>query len=118
MRPARTKPLQNPFKNRFNDPVTWRLDEMQAHSNVVWPRQRSHGVHGDCGTQAVDGTLRFRDQGTHGGYEGESRRAPSVAIDESFLDRSDAKSDAGMYASVLTFVVVLLASAIVLFRAI
>ena len=32
--------LHNPFKNRFNDPVTWRLDEMQAHSNVV--RERDH----------------------------------------------------------------------------
>ena len=36
MRPARTNSsLNNPFKNRFHDPVTWRLDEMQAHSNVV-----------------------------------------------------------------------------------
>ena len=32
--------LHNPFKNRFNDPVTWRLDEMQAHSNVM--RERNH----------------------------------------------------------------------------
>ena len=31
--------LHNPFKNRFHDPVTWRLDEMQAHANVLWLRQ-------------------------------------------------------------------------------
>ena len=34
--------LHNPFKNRFNDPVTWRLDEMQAHSNVIRERQPKH----------------------------------------------------------------------------
>ena len=33
--------LHNPFRNRFNDPVTWRLDEMQAHSNVMRERDRS-----------------------------------------------------------------------------
>ena len=33
--------LHNPFKNRFNDPVTWRLDEMQAHSNVMRERDRT-----------------------------------------------------------------------------
>ena len=33
--------LHNPFKNRFNDPVTWRLDEMQAHSNVMRERNQS-----------------------------------------------------------------------------
>jgi hypothetical protein len=43
MRPAtRHKPLQNPFQNRFHEPVTWRLDEMQAHSNAIWPHQRSY----------------------------------------------------------------------------
>lgn len=31
----------NPFRNRFNDPVTWRLDEMQAHSNLMRERDQS-----------------------------------------------------------------------------
>lgn len=30
--------LHNPFRNRFHDPVTWRLDEMYAHSNLLWQR--------------------------------------------------------------------------------
>jgi hypothetical protein len=115
MRPARPNSLENPFKNRFNDPVTWRLDEMQAHSGVVWPRQRSHGVHGDCGTQAVRGTVRFRDHASHEANDGESRRPPSVAVDEKFLELSDSVSGAGILASLLALFVVLLASA-VLFR--
>ena len=28
--------LHNPFQNRFNVPVTQRLDEMQAVTNMVW----------------------------------------------------------------------------------
>ena len=118
MKAARPNSLCNPFHNRFHDPVTWRLDEMQAHSSVIWPRQRSHGVHGNCGTQASDGTLTFQDQRPNELSWTESRRAPSVAVDEEFIKRSDAKSDIGMYASMLTFFVVLLASAVVLFRAI
>ncbi|HEY6120820.1 MAG TPA: hypothetical protein VIV66_12740, partial [Pyrinomonadaceae bacterium] len=39
--------IHNPFHNRFNDPVTQRRDEMQAHENVVWLRERNEG------TQAV-----------------------------------------------------------------
>ncbi|HSE32951.1 MAG TPA: hypothetical protein VLA93_15370 [Pyrinomonadaceae bacterium] len=109
MRPARPNSLQNPFKNRFNDPVTWRLDEMQAHSNVIWPRQRTHGVHGDHASPADRRSVRH--------HEITVRRVPSVAVDEKFVERSEATSDVGMYASVLTFFVVLLASAIVLFRA-
>ena len=35
--------LHNPFHNRFNDPVTQRRDEMQAHENVVWLRERNEG---------------------------------------------------------------------------
>lgn len=36
MKPGLTNDLiHNPFRNRFNDPVTWRLDEMQAHSNIM-----------------------------------------------------------------------------------
>lgn len=42
MQPGLTKDLiHNPFRNRFNDPVTWRLDEMQAHSNVMRERDKS-----------------------------------------------------------------------------
>ncbi|HZE69651.1 MAG TPA: hypothetical protein VE135_09025 [Pyrinomonadaceae bacterium] len=33
--------LHNPFHNRFNDPVTQRRDEMQAHENAVWLRERN-----------------------------------------------------------------------------
>lgn len=35
-------PLHNPFINRFNDPVTRRLDEMQSLANMPWPRDRNH----------------------------------------------------------------------------
>lgn len=110
MKAARPNILRNPFQNRFHDPVTWRLDEMQAHSNVIWPRQRSHGVHGDHATPADQRPVRHVASAV--------RRAPSVPVDEKFLELSDAKSDAGLYASVLTFFIVLLASAVVLFRAI
>jgi hypothetical protein len=113
MRPTRPNSLRNPFQNRFNDPVTWRLDEMQAHSNVVWPRQRTHGVHGDCGTQAVRGTVRFGDRVSRDAYGNESRRAPSVAVDEKFLELSDSVSGAGILASLLALFVVLLASAVI-----
>jgi hypothetical protein len=39
MRPAYT--LHNPFINRFNDPVTRRLDEMQCDEYVAWLRERN-----------------------------------------------------------------------------
>lgn len=29
-------PIHNPFHNRFHVPVHSRLDEMQAHTQVVW----------------------------------------------------------------------------------
>jgi hypothetical protein len=90
MRPATTNsPLHNPFKNRFHDPVTWRLDEMQAHSNVVWLQQRKH----------------------------DENDGPSAEINENF-SLSDMKSDGGMYTGIFAFFFVLLASAVVLFRAI
>ena len=42
MKPGLTNDLtHNPFRNRFNDPVTWRLDEMQAHSNLMRERGQS-----------------------------------------------------------------------------
>ena len=34
-------PLHNPFANRFNDPVTRRLDEMQTQEYMAWLKQRS-----------------------------------------------------------------------------
>ncbi|HEY8227282.1 MAG TPA: hypothetical protein VIG25_18565 [Pyrinomonadaceae bacterium] len=76
MRATRQKPLHNPFQNRFHDPVTWRLDEMQAHSNVIWPQRRSHRSN----VQSVG---------------------------------SDSRSN---YASAFAFIVVLLASVVVVFR--
>jgi hypothetical protein len=33
--------LQNPFQNRFHDPVTQRLDDMQSHAYTVWLRERN-----------------------------------------------------------------------------
>jgi len=35
--------LHNPFQNRFNDPVTQRLDDMQSAENMIWLRQRDQG---------------------------------------------------------------------------
>jgi hypothetical protein len=80
--------LHNPFKNRFNDPVTWRLDEMQAHSNV----------------------MRERDQ-----RETYLRASRSKANVQDFVRRSEPKRNGGMFASIFAFIV-LLASVFVLFR--
>ena len=33
-------PLHNPFINRFNDPVSRRLDDMQSYEYMVWLRER------------------------------------------------------------------------------
>ena len=33
--------LHNPFQNRFHDPVTQRLDDMQSHAYSVWLRERN-----------------------------------------------------------------------------
>ena len=80
MRPAtRHKPQQNPFQNRFHEPVTWRLDEMQAHSNVVWPQQRTYNT----------------DRVSNGSTDTQ-----------------------GSFAGAFAFLVVLLACAVVLFRAV
>ena len=76
---TRHKPRQNPFQNRFHEPVTWRLDEMQAHSNLIWPQQRSY----------------------------HNNRVAS-----------ESKDTQGTVAGAFAFLVVLLASAVVLFRAI
>ncbi|PWT93653.1 MAG: hypothetical protein C5B55_04130 [Blastocatellia bacterium] len=35
--------LNNPFVNRFNDPVTRRCDEMQSDEYMVWLRERNEG---------------------------------------------------------------------------
>jgi hypothetical protein len=84
MRKTTSDLLHNPFRNRFNDPVTWRLDEMQAHSNVVW--QKTHEKHD----------------------------RPQAALDRS--EGSSSASGEATFASVFAFVLVLLASAVVLFR--
>ena len=78
---TRHKPQQNPFQNRFHEPVTWRLDEMQAHSNVIWLQQRT--------------------------YKNNLSATKSAARDNQ-----------GSFASVFAFFIVVLASAVVLFRAI
>lgn len=90
MKAARPNTLRNPFQNRFHDPVTWRLDEMQAHSNVIWPRQRSHGTH-----------------------ETESDIASSLLADD-YVERSDARVDGGKFTGVFALFLVLLASAVLL----
>ena len=92
MNAARPNTLRNPFQNRFHDPVTWRLDEMQAHSNVIWPRQRSYGTH-----------------------KAESETASSTLLADDYVARSDARADAGRFTGVFALFLVLLASA-VLFR--
>ena len=33
--------LHNPFQNRFHDPVSQRLDDMQSHAYTVWLRERN-----------------------------------------------------------------------------
>lgn len=92
MKAARPNTLRNPFQNRFHDPVTWRLDEMQAHSNVIWPRQRSHGPH-----------------------ETESTAGTSALLAEDYVERAGARADVGKFTGVFALFLVLLASA-VLFR--
>jgi len=92
MKAAKPNTLRNPFQNRFHDPVTWRLDEMQAHSNVIWPRQRSHGPH-----------------------EAESAAGTSTLLAEDCVERSDARADVGKFTGVFALFLVLLVSA-VLFR--
>jgi hypothetical protein len=93
MRTATTNDsLHNPFKNRFHDPVTWRLDEMQAHSNVVWLRQRNHGS----------------SESEHAG--------PSTLMSGNFSERSDSKHDGRSLVGVFAVFLVLLASAVVLFK--
>jgi hypothetical protein len=95
MRTARTNDLlHNPFKNRFNDPVTWRLDEMQAHSNVVWPRQWNHG----------------NSESEHA--------APPTSRAENFSERSDSNHDGRVFASAFGLFLVLVVSIVVLFNVI
>ena len=38
MKHSLNDPIHNPFHNRFHVPVHSRLDEMQAHTQVVWLR--------------------------------------------------------------------------------
>jgi hypothetical protein len=52
MRPALSHSvLHNPFNNRFNDPVTRRQDEMQAHAYMAWLRERNQGSLSDNSSQ-------------------------------------------------------------------
>jgi hypothetical protein len=39
----KTDYLHNPFQNRFHVPVTQRLDEMQAVTNMVWLHEQMVG---------------------------------------------------------------------------
>ncbi len=85
--------LHNPFRNRFNYPVTWRLDEMQAHENVVWLRLRNHS----------NGESTFET-------------APSAATNR-FSERTDSTQDSKMLSTAFSLSIVLIASVIVLFSA-
>jgi hypothetical protein len=90
MKPGLTNDLiHNPFRNRFNDPVTWRLDEMQAHSNVV----------------------RERDQS-----ESDMRASRSGVNAKDFVRRNEPNREGGMFAGVFALFLVLLATVFVLFR--
>ncbi|HET6893203.1 MAG TPA: hypothetical protein VFH31_19040 [Pyrinomonadaceae bacterium] len=81
--------LHNPFKNRFNDPVTWRLDEMQAHSSV----------------------MRERDQS-----ETDFLSSRSKVNAQDFVRRSEPKYEGRMFASVFALFILFLATMFVLFR--
>ena len=80
--------IHNPFKNRFHDPVTWRLDEMQAHANIVWLHRRDH----------------------------ENESELSNAVPSKSLNRSDPTTDEGKFAGLFGFVLVFVASVVVLLR--
>jgi hypothetical protein len=55
MKPSLTyDSLHNPFRNRFDHPVTCRLDEMQSYAHKVWLRERNQG---NCGTQCNAGAM-------------------------------------------------------------
>ena len=67
MRPALpNNPIHNPFNNRFNDPVTRRLDEMQAYAYMVWLRERNQAT---CNMQSAERTASSTDavEPSHGG---------------------------------------------------
>ncbi len=81
--------IHNPFRNRFNYPVTWRLDEMQAHSNV----------------------MRKRDQN-----ETNFPASRSKVNAQDFVRRSEPKHDGGRFASVFALFIVLVTTVFVLFR--
>jgi hypothetical protein len=50
--------LHNPFQNRFNVPVTHRLDEMQAVTNMVWLHERTVGNSNRYEDRSADETIR------------------------------------------------------------
>ena len=81
--------LHNPFKNRFNYPVTWRLDEMQAHSNLLRERDQSE-------TDFLP--MRSKEHG------------------QDFVRQSEPKYEGQMFASVFGLFILLLATMFVLFR--
>ena len=89
MKPDMTNDLlHNPFRNRFNDPVTWRLDEMQAHSNIM--RERDHS-------------------------ENDLPASRSGANAKDFV-RGEPNHEGGMFTGVFAFFLVLLVTVFVLFR--
>jgi hypothetical protein len=90
MKPGLSNDLtHNPFRNRFNDPVTWRLDEMQAHSNL----------------------MRERDQS-----ESDMLASRSGANAKDFVRRNEPNDEGGRFAGVFAFFLVLLATVFVVFR--
>jgi len=56
--------LHNPFQNRFDDPVTRRLDDMQSHAYSVWLRERNLE---QSGFKIPDAARRMTDATGHAG---------------------------------------------------
>jgi hypothetical protein len=100
MRQAQTNPFHNPFKNRFNDPVTRRDDEMQANAYMVWLRERNQGASGKQSTLKATHSATICD-----------KRTPSGSA--SSVSRYGGRVFAGVFALFL----VLMVSAAVLLKA-
>lgn len=102
MRPALpNNQLHNPFNNRFNDPVTRRLDDMQAYAYMVWLRERSQAT---CNMQS------------------NSKSAPSSVIvakrTASVSDTLEPGHEGRIFAGVFALFLVLLVSVAVLLKAV
>jgi hypothetical protein len=100
MRPALTyDSLHNPFHNRFNDPVTWRRDEMQAYAYKVWLRERNQlSCKTQCNSTVPTSSVTIAKQTASGS------------------DAFDPKHWGRLYASVLALFLFLLISAAVLLK--